>query len=460
MKMLVVLGCILLAFGVGMSATNQLLHAELWHLAFVMLSIFIALFIQASNPVFLVPYIIFVWAVFPEIRRILDYLFQEYSNTPLLALAPLIVNLTLLIPISRNFHRISTNVKKIVIVFALALIYGLAIGFINYGIAALYEFTNYATGLLLFIYINICDLGNETRERWLRSLSFIGVGIAMYGIYQYFYLPPWDQFWMINSEMLSIGAPEPLSVRVFSTLNSPGPAGVFLTMVLGFMIVQKKWRSFGIIGVLIVLLAVLLTLVRSAWIGLVVMLLAYLYRAKSIDKIKLFFLFGAGILLYLFILPNLSGAQNITNRMSTFTTMNEDVSFNERLSFSTNIVTTILSNPIGRGLGATGLGTKLYSNASSYQSFDNGYLNLFYTFGLIGGLAVIGSLFALLVPLMRERRKGNDYADLSFAGLGALLFLMLSVNVLTGVSGVILWFIISVGFYQQRSPQANPTESV
>ena len=56
--------------------------------------------------------------------------------------------------------------------------------------------------------------------------------MGVYGLIQFFYLPPWDHYWMEAHPKL----PEnlPAGGRVFSTLNSPTLGAVMMAGLLAF----------------------------------------------------------------------------------------------------------------------------------------------------------------------------------------------------------------------------------
>ena len=60
--------------------------------------------------------------------------------------------------------------------------------------------------------------------------------LAIYGVIQFAWVPPWDGFWMDHAGMSSIGRPLPFQVRVFGTLNAPGVYAIFLMagLLIGF----------------------------------------------------------------------------------------------------------------------------------------------------------------------------------------------------------------------------------
>ncbi|WP_052675993.1 O-antigen ligase family protein [Paenibacillus sp. IHBB 10380] len=444
-------GVIALGSIVGVAGSIDSLHMKLLEFTFLLLSMLISLQIYAYRSNLLLPYSLLIWVVSPEIRRLMDWSFQLYSDTSIISLIPYCVSLTILLPIIKNIKLIDRRISFISKIMGVALLYGFCIGFLKYGLASVYDLLNYIVPFLVLIYVNVSCFDRDVRAKWLRSFSYLAVIIAAYGIYQYTVLPPWDKFWMVNAEMNSIGLPESQNFRVFSFLNSPGPAGVFFGLALAIMTVQKKWRGFGIIGMMIVAFALLLTLVRVGWIAYIIMVIAYFIRSHIRNKIQLLLLCVIILSAYIFILPILPGANNVTSRINTFGSLEEDHSFNERMSFSSNILSEVLANPVGRGLGSSGQGVKLTQNADTLAAFDNGYLNLFYTFGLPLGLAITISLGYLFVNLFKLSKTEKVYSPISFAAISAVLFLLFASNILRGLSGFILLFIISLAYIPKSS---------
>lgn len=439
-------GAIGLGLIIGVLCSVNSLHMNLLQFTVLLCMMFISLYLSIFRQNQLLPFIVLTWALSPEVRRIIDWLFRTYSEVSIISILPHCISLTLLIPIIKNIGLINKRVKVISIIMGVTLAYGFIIGFPRYGMSSLFELLNYAVPFLIFIYINVCNLDNDVRNRWLRSISFIGVLVSVYGIYQYLILPEWDQFWMLNAGMKSIGAPEPQNFRLFSTINSPGPTGAFLGIALAIMTVNAKWRAFGLIGMMLVGFALLLTLVRSGWIAYIVIILAYLFRSQLKNKMMLLAVLAVIGLAYQFLLPILPGASSITSRVSTLSSLEEDHSFNERISFASNILSSIKENPIGRGLGSTGISSKISNNSGVVTSFDNGFLNIFYTFGLPLGLALIATLCYLAVYFFKLSRIEKEYSSLSFAISVAILFLLTGSNIIPGIAGVLLWLIIGLTF--------------
>jgi putative inorganic carbon (HCO3(-)) transporter len=444
-------GVIVLGSILGVAGSIGSLHMKLLEITFLLLSMFISLHIYAYRPNLLLPYSLLIWVVSPEIRRLMDWSFQSYSDTSIISLMPYCVSLALLLPIIKNIKLIDHRISLISKIMGVALIYGFCIGFLKYGLASVYDLLNYIVPFLVLIYVNVSHFDSDVRDKWLRGFSYLAVIVAAYGIYQYTVLPPWDKFWMVNADMNSIGLAEPQNFRIFSFLNSPGPAGVFLGAALAIMTVQKKWRAFGIIGIMIVAFALLLTLVRVGWIAYIIMVIAYFIRSHIKNKIQLLALAVILTLAYVFVLPILPGANIVASRINTFGSLEEDHSLNERLSFSSNILSEVLANPVGMGLGSSGQGVKLTQNADTLVAFDNGYLNLVYTFGLPLGLAITTTFGYLFVNLFKLSKREKVYSPISFAAISAILFLLFASNILRGLTGFILLFIISLAYIPKSS---------
>ncbi|MBT2764473.1 O-antigen ligase family protein [Paenibacillus sp. ISL-20] len=449
---LLVLACVIvLGAMVGIVGSIGSLHIRLLEFTLLFLSVMMALHIYFKRHHALVPYSLLMWVMSPEMRRLLDWSFQSYTNTSIISLIPYCISLIMLIPIIKNIKQLERRIGLLLKIMGVALIYGFGVGFLKYGFSSVFDLLNYVVPFLVLAYVNVCRFDQDVRDKWLRSLGYLAVIVAAYGIYQYLALPPWDKFWMISSEMKSIGLPEPQKFRVFSLLNSPGPAGVFLSLALAVMTVQKRWRAFGVVGILIVAFALLLTLVRVGWIAYAVMIVAYFIRSHLKSKMKLLMLGIVIVLAYQIVLPVLPGSSQVTSRIDTFGSLEDDHSFNERLQFSTHIFSAVMANPVGMGLGSSGLGAKLTQNSDTLVAFDNGYLNIFYTFGLPLGLAVVILLVYLFVYLYKSSRTEKVYSPLSFAAISAVLFLLMASNILSGFSGYILLLIISLAYVPTSS---------
>jgi hypothetical protein len=94
--------------------------------------------------------------------------------------------------------------------------------------------------------------------------------MSAYGMYQFLVAPPWDSYWLteISTGMAatspSFGQPKPYGIRVWSTMNAPGPLSVMLSASLIWLATRDR------IGSIIIALGgygvLLLTMGRGAWL--------------------------------------------------------------------------------------------------------------------------------------------------------------------------------------------------
>lgn len=403
-------------------------------------------------------YLLALWGSMPGIRRVSDWILGEYQSISLLSIAPLLVTATIIFSFMHKKLTFSSEQKKIIYCFFGAFIYAFAIGIVQHRGSAIYEMANYIIPFLLFIFsATLSKHETKCRDLWLSSLSNIAVFVSIYGWIQYFYLPEWDKFWMENVEMNSIGIAEPMSFRIFSTLNSPGPFALFLSIAIVPMIVEKKWRGiFGWVGVFVVLSALAISLVRSSWIFSFVAIMVYILFSRSIwRKIKYIGLITIVAITLINIINLIPGTAEINERFSTLGNLEEDTSFNARLNFTIEMSKNILKNPLGNGFGSSGVSTKLGNDGSLGENgnFDNGILNVFFTFGWAGGALFFTGLILLFQMLRRKLVKvpsqQSNY-QLGIAMIIALLISLLGFNSIPGIGGFLIWFIISMSFMKDE----------
>ncbi|MBO9130028.1 O-antigen ligase family protein [Bacillus sp. 165] len=425
-------------------------------LAILILILLIGFLFSYTNSKFVIPYILSIWAFAPEIRRLIDWFFGEYSSVQLLSVSPLLVTLTLLVQVNKRFSPLQGLQKKIIINFGIAISYSFVIGVIMNKFGAVYELLNYTIPYLLLVYVNTRK-GNELkfRDNWLRSVSWIAIVVSVYAWIQFLLLPPWDRFWMENVQMGSIGLPNPLEVRVFSTLNSPGPAAIFLSFALILMIIERKWRTvLGWTGVIIVVSALMLTLVRSSWLFTIIGIVLYAVLNRNKTGFKLMIRLVLFSIVIFIVTPLLPSAESVTQRFETFQNISEDHSFQARINFSKYALNKVLTNPIGSGLGSTGQGTKLNNdgNLGEYGNFDNGFLNIIFTFGWLGTLFIVRALYYLLVYIKEVSTKfdGDIFVRVTFSVTICMIVSLSFVNNFAGLGGLLFSVVLSTVFINKK----------
>ncbi|MDD9267240.1 O-antigen ligase family protein [Paenibacillus sp. GCM10023248] len=405
----------------------------------------------------LIPYMLLVWVICPEIRRIQDWAEGTYHSVSLLSIAPLLTSAVLIIPILSKFHQMESKMYKLLIYLAVVLLYGSLIGITKNGSGTFYDLANYVIPLLLIPYAALSNFDNKSLDRLVVTFSNTAILVAVYGIIQYIVVPPWDSFWMNHVEMTSIGRPFPLEIRVFSTLNSPGPAGMYMGTALAPMILEKKWRGpLGWIGVILVTVGLLITLVRSAWVMLFIDIAIYTAVSAGKQKWKLIAQLTAVIAAMYIIIPKLPGAEGLIARLDTMTAIQEDHSYNERLDFFHTVFPMMFSTPQGLGLGSIGVGTKLSNDGAlgEYGIFDNGFVAIFLTFGILGGFVFLWALWLVTRYLLAQKNQPGGitaYGKLGLSALQGSIVCLVFENGYTGLKGFLLWMIVGIGIMAHRT---------
>lgn len=421
--------------------------------AIVLALVFPAFVLAVIQSRALIPYTLVVWAVGPEIRRISDWMEGTYHSVSLLSIAPLLTSAMILIPVLRGIHQAQRPLAKIVLYLGIALGYGSLIGVAKNGTGFAYDLANYVIPLMILPYFATRAFDTKDIDRLLSTYANLAVAVSVYGIIQYMTVPPWDAFWMNYVQMNSIGLPYPLEIRVFSTLNSPGPCAFFLAGALMPMLMERRWRgSLGWVGVVLTLVCLMTTLVRSAWLLVFIMLLAYILTSSTKGKWKTIFQMVVLGALLVYMIPKLPGAEGLVARMETLTSLEQDRSYNDRMNLLNTMLPVVTGNPLGKGLGSVGTGTKLDNGGElgTLGIMDNGFIALFLTLGVPGVTFFIAGLFLIakkLVFRIMARNSVHLYARLGFAAWSGACANLISDNGFPGLRGYVVWVLVGIGLW-------------
>jgi putative inorganic carbon (HCO3(-)) transporter len=297
------------------------------------------------------------------------------------------------------------------------------------------------------------SVDQRTEDRWIRSAGWITVAACLYGWFQYLTIPPWDAFWVERVGFVGyLGKLAPTEMTVFSTFAERGPCAGFLALAVIPMIVSRRWRVFlGWPEVLLILSTIVLTLARSGLILVAVGALVhpFLNRGKA----------AAGIVVLIAIvafaatlgLSHMPNSDRIQGRLSTLGNMQEDGSYQGRVSIANDGAKLAISNPAGFGIGSSGLAGRL-NTGSAYKNDavagDSGYLEVLTSLGLPGGLCLATAFFLLWRHLSLCSRFGlkDDYLSLARTFLVVLMISMFAGNFFSGLS--VMW----IAFGRALSP--------
>lgn len=399
----------------------------------------IALLLARVRPLAALEFALWLWVLGPQVRRMVD-LSTGYHEPSLILLAAPLASLVTLPSVHRLRRLDLVRWVRPLLVAVAAMTLGYVVGAARIGLqpataALLSWIAPVLFGLQLIAVGDDVDDLRATVERFLTWSTLI---VGVYGVAQFYIVPPWDALWMDNAPMNSIGVPEPFEIRVFSTLNSPGPMAVFLAAALLYLAgARHAWRVPAQVAGYA---ALALSLVRSAWLawllGIVLVVAAGRSRARTTAVIAVIAIAVCAL--------QLSGPmqQVVADRLDETREGRQDDSLVERLALHRAMVPALAGEAIGNGLGATGNASTLGTDSSTGLAvLDSGLIDFGYSLGLPAGLLALGALWYGGLELARAGlRRGVVGAEIIAGGASVLVQLLFG-NALAGVGGVMFFLL-------------------
>ena len=394
-----------------------------------------------------------VWLLTPLVRRLFG-LEGGYLDADPLAAAPFLVTATLVLVelyrdgLPRPLHR---PVLFGVVAFAIGIPAGLsspsALAF------ALFSYAAAFSAVVLGYRESVRDPASA--GSLVRALLVALPFLSMYGVYQYFALPEWDSVWVETTNFVTAGAPEEGHVRVWSTLNSPGTFGMTLGIGLVCALASPRFGPGRLLAVAVMLPALALTYVRSAWIALAVAAIALLFASRGRYTARI----AVAIAIAFAGVPALVGGatgEALTSRFTTLGDLSGDTSAQARQQTTLQLVPQSLARPVGAGLGSAGEASRLSRPGSDFRYTDNGYLSLLYQVGPFG-FALLAAAAAPGVRRAWRLARRRTSGAVSLALLGVIVFSLVGMftgDLLFGITGVAFWYVLGMAI--GRDEATNP----
>ncbi|MFI5310738.1 MAG: O-antigen ligase family protein [Gemmatimonadales bacterium] len=402
------------------------------------------LVLVVNAPVTYASFSLWLWWITPFVRRVLDHRHGWNPTNPVLLAPPLVALFSVLV-ILRHPRELRGILYAPYLLVVGALAYGYAVGMLTAGpFAATYALVTWLAPVLFGIHLAVSwriypELGASLRRAFSVALPLL----AAYGLYQFVRLPSWDAQWMRNADLKSLGNPAPFLVRIFGTLNTPGPYAAFLVAGL-LMLLQAKgrWRY---ISTALAIVALLLTRTRAAWAAFIIGILVQYLSAPIVrlPKRAVTLVVVSLLALPLATIPKFRNI--IAPRLSTLTNLRSDNSFIKRVQFSAGTATGIVGTAEGSGLGTTGGAIKLRGE-QGVRSLDNGFLEVFFIYGWPGGALFFLGIAGLLLQAFRFAEARRDmFANSVRATAVALASILPIGDVFTGPTGTLLWSMVGLG---------------
>ena len=281
----------------------------------------------------------------------------------------------------------------------------------------------------------------QHEDRLTETVALVSVVLlpilGLYGFWQYVDPPIWDRFWMTYTVIASIGQPEPFMVRVFSTMNAPAGYATFTAaglLLFGF----RRARLTAVLAAAPSVLGLMLSMYRTAWIGLAVGVVVGLFHPQTWRRAAILLItvpiLGAAAIAFT------PAGEALQERLRTFGSVTEDSSGLERLSEYSDLL-----NADGGTLVGHGFGTVDVMQAGS-KALDGQFIVSWFTFGLILGIiSTVAVIWAGVQGARSAWRTGTLSGMTAAAVLLSLLIQLPLATISSSEIGFLFWSFAAIG---------------
>ena len=430
---LTTLGCIVAA-GLFHLGKGSLLRVTVPGAAFC-----IALSLYFRRPAAFLGFSLWSWMLTPLLRRVIDWR-MGFADQNLVLLTPFLVSGVAILDI-RKLRRLA-NLR--IAPFALcgaAIGYGFCVGMLSHPSGeVIYGLVDWLSPMLLGLHLYIDWERWETNRTVIQNVAlwallFMGV----YGIVQFYYPAPWDIAWLEGLPggvaSSTFGRPEPQQIRVWSTLNAPGP---FASVIVALLLIVITRRSrLKIPAIAAGLYSLLLSLVRTSWLTGVFGMLYFAQKSNRSVFIKVVFAMGLCAIGVVLLVNSSFNVPIIQDRLKTLGDLKNDESVHDRLALYSGLSGELLENPVGIGL----------NNADFYKGYplDSGPIRMLLNLGWLGTLLYFIGVIQVVVPLYSRKVRNSPWLPSSTAIIATFFLQLLSGLIFIGSSGAMFWLAVGSG---------------
>jgi O-Antigen ligase len=419
----ILVSVILLAMGMG----------KILNFVFPGLALIVGLYLFTKHSILYIGFAWWMWFLSPLVRRLADYRSGFTDPSPIL-LAPYLVSLVTIVAIFQYSPSFKRPPSIIFLLAFLSVFYGYLMGVLKDGsilTTVSVKFLDWLVPISFSYYLYVSWRQYPLYRSIMQKIFPVAVLISgIYGIYQYMVAPEWDCAWLINTELMSMGTPEPQKIRVWSTMHG---SGVFAVVMMSGLLMLMNGRGFLYLPTIGVgYLAFLLSSVRAAWVGWIVGLVSLIASFSSSSRIRLGVIICAIALCVVPLATVEPFATVINERIATFSDLKNDGSGAGRLEIYQNSFNDAALNPLGYGIGNT-------------HSFDSGILMIGATLGWIGGIPYFGSLLLLIFQVVKSQKNVNDLFAKSSESISLAMLSQLGFGPNSlGLPGMLLWGFLGI----------------
>jgi len=407
-------------------------------------SVAVGLFLYFRTPVLYVGYVWWVYFLGSLVRRIIDQQ-SGYITPGRWGTTSLLVTSICLITLVKYLPKASRQGGMPFLLSLLAVVYGILVGLINgrpdlqFFIGAMGWFTPIVFSFHLFVN---WQLYPQYRQVMQRTFVLGVLVMGGYGIFQYCTAPEWDRFYLNNLNASSFGNPFPFEIRVFGTQSSPQDFAN--TMMAGLILIFTSNQQLRFAASGAGYITFLLTAARSAWLGWVASLLAFLPSLSLKFQMRLILTL---LLMALLVVPLATiepFATPIQERLESLSAAQsgDDFSLQERTQGYEDLLAIALTEVVGSGIGGRGRALP----ASVIGGSDSGILPLLFTLGWAGTLPYLMGIVLIVYHLFQTKESRNDpFSSASRAIVFGSISQVWLNNIFAGDVAMILWSFLGIG---------------
>ncbi|MGC2508694.1 MAG: O-antigen ligase family protein [Candidatus Acidiferrales bacterium] len=418
-------------------------HASLLRLAIPAAAAVVGIFLYFSSPIRYVEYTLWVWFLAPLVRRLVDFRFG-YTDPNMVLLAPLLVSAVAGLSLVLPRVRANGRVPRGFILCSAGVGYGFVVGMmLKPSGETVYGLFNWLAPIVfgLHIFLN-WNRYEDYRPAIIRAFRWCLLLLGTYGIYQFFFLPGWDLYWMNEVQYPSFGMPQALLIRVWSTLNAPGPfANTMMVAALLLFSGRSPWKLPAAVAGYI---SLLLSSVRTAWLS---WLVGFALIVKGAKSRKLFKIALSVAVIFVCLLPLLADSRIgplVEKRMDTFSDLEHDTSFDDRSKMYGSLLEQCIENPAGLGV----------SNETTWRNVpvDSGIISILLSLGWLGSFLFSAGVICFFWQSRRATPGSDEFILVSQSIVIALFAQIVGGNIFVGINGIMLWMFTAINVATSQSP--------
>ncbi|HEY1987109.1 MAG TPA: hypothetical protein VGG85_16965 [Terracidiphilus sp.] len=399
----------------------------------------VALSLYIRKPAAYLEFGLWAWILTPFIRRVVDWR-VGFADQNLVLLTPFLVSGIAILDLRDRKSLLNLRVAPFALCGA-AIGYGFLVGMaLHPSGEVVYGLVDWLSPMLLGLHVYLRWRELDIHAAVIQRVALWGLLVlGIYGIVQFYEAPVWDTMWLENLPggvaSSTFGRPEPQEIRVWSTLNAPGPFANVAVALLFLVIPKRSLLKLPAVGAGIY--SLMLSLVRTAWITGA---LGLLYLAGSSNRklfLKVVFAIGASTLGLALLANSSLDIPILQDRFKTLGDLKNDESVQDRTRLYSGLSKELLSEPVGIGL----------NNADFYHGYplDSGPIRMLLNLGWLGTLTYsIGVL--QIVWFLYSRRKSHDPLLVTSTTIVVTFLLqMLSGLIFISSSGAMFWLAAGSG---------------